>query len=90
MKYTGTYAEQQAQYLAAKAEYEAKRDTAMASVAVKAGDVVEYYAAPTCILGTQEYFKGVVYMTKRGQPKVRLTNIHGSKAWHKGWTKVSA
>lgn len=90
MKYTGTYAEQQAQYLAAKADYEAKRDTAMASVSVKAGDVVEYTAIPTAILGTAEHFKGTVYMTSRGQPKVRLMGARGSKPWHKGWTKVSA
>lgn len=72
---------------AAKAGWDGRRDTAMESVGVVAGDVVEYHAIPTSILGTPEYFRCTVYLTKNGRPRVALVG-GGWKPWHKGWKKV--
>lgn len=89
MSYSGTWEEQQAQYRTALADYEAKRDGAMAEAGVALGDEVEYHAIPTCVLGTGEHFRGTVYLTKNGKPRVKLVT-GGWKPWHKGWKKASA
>lgn len=84
-----TYEEQMAEWREAKAKWDASRDNAMQEVGVNVGDAVEYHAIPTCILGTPEYFKGTIYFTKAGRPRVKLDD-GGWKRWHKGWRKVGA
>lgn len=77
-----------AEYEQQMAEYITNRDAAMAAVGVAIGDTVEYHhiggAFFTVVVKT-----GTLYMTKRGQPKVRATDGK-SYGWHKGWQKAGA
>ena|SRR5258708_2267313 len=68
-----------------KAEYESKRDTAMAEAGVKPGDRVEWHCLGA--FNTVEVFTGTLYIAKSGQPKVKL-DAGGTRGWHKGFTKV--
>lgn len=77
-----------AEYEEQKKEYETRRDVAMQEAGVKVGDVVEYHHMGGMFF-TVVVLKGVVYMTKRGQPKVRATDGK-NYGWHKGFAKVTA
>lgn len=68
MRYTGTHEEQQRQYEEALRQYEAERDAAMAEAGVAIGDTVEYHLVG---LYDVKIRKGVLYLTKGGQPKVK-------------------
>lgn len=77
----------QAEYEQQMQEYITKRDAAMSEANVKVGDTVEYHHLGGMFF-TVVVMKGVVYMTKRGQPKVKATDGK-NYGWHKGWQKVN-
>jgi plastocyanin len=68
-------------------EYTEKRDRAMLEASVKVGDTVEYHHLGGMFF-TVVVLKGILYMTKRGQPKVKATDGK-NYGWHKGWQKAS-
>jgi hypothetical protein len=68
-------AETQAEYNQQMAEYTARR----------VGDKVEWHNVGAFF--NVEILTGTLYLTKRGQPKVKLTDGR-AVAWHKGFTKV--
>ena len=72
----------QAEYEQQMQEYNARRDSAMTEAGVKVGDIVEYHHIG--MFFTVVVLTGVVYMTKRGQPKVKATDGK-NYGWHKGW-----
>jgi hypothetical protein len=67
--------------------YVEKRDLAMREAGVKIGDTVEYHHVGGMFF-TVVVLKGILYMTKRGQPKVKATDGK-NYGWHKGWQKAS-
>ena len=77
----------QAEYEQQMQEYITKRDAAMSEANVKVVDTVEYHHLGGMFF-TVVVMKGVVYMTKRGQPKVKATDGK-NYGWHKGWQKVN-
>lgn len=64
-------------------EYTDRRDLAMSEAGVKVGDKVEYHYLGGMFF-TVVVLKGELYMTKRGQPKVKATDGK-NYGWHKGW-----
>jgi hypothetical protein len=78
-------AETQAEYNQQMAEYTARRDAAMKEAGVAVGDKVEWHNVGAFF--NMEILTGTLYLTKRGQPKVKLTDGR-AVAWHKGFTKV--
>ena len=85
MEYTGTHQEQQEQYRQAMEKYIAERNQAMAEAGISFGDTVEYHAVG--LWHHVEIRTGVVYETRRGQPRVKV----GKKSypWHKGYRKIN-
>ena len=78
----------QVEYEQQMREYIEKRDLAMQEAGVKIGDSVEYHNLGGMFF-TVVVLTGVLYMTKRGQPKVKA--IDGKNyCWHKGWRKVNS
>ena len=78
----------QVEYEKQMQEYLEKRDLAMQEAGVKIGDSVEYHHLGGMFF-TVVVLTGVLYMTKRGQPKVKA--IDGKNyGWHKGWRKVNS
>jgi len=73
----------QAEYEQQMQEYTERRDLTMSEAGVKIGDKVEYHHMGGMFF-TVVVLTGVVYMTKRGQPKVKATDGK-SYGWHKGW-----
>jgi hypothetical protein len=69
-------------------EYLEKRDLTMQEAGVKIGDLVEYHHLGGMFF-TVVVLTGVLYMTKRGQPKVKATDGK-NYGWHKGWRKVNS
>ena len=76
----------QAEYEQQVKEYETNRDAAMLEAGVKIGDNVAYHHVGG-VFFTVIVLSGVLYMTKRGQPKVRATDGK-NYGWHKGWKKA--
>lgn len=81
-------AKTQAEYEEQMKEYIAQRDKSMAEADVKVGDKVEYHHLGGLFF-TVVVITGIVYMTKRGQPKVKATNGK-NYGWHKGFRKAGA
>jgi hypothetical protein len=77
----------QSEYEKQMQEYVEKRDRAMLDAGVKIGDTVEYHRVGGMFF-TVVVLKGILYMTKRGQPKVKATDGK-NYGWHKGWQKAS-
>ena len=81
--YTGTYGEQMEQYRESLAGYRAQAALAMSEAGVKIGDHVEYHAVGSW--NQAAVLEGTLYVTRRGEPRVRLDGTRKTARWHKGF-----